>query len=103
MREPSSEPPDSVSFEEAVRLFKEWGFLVEPGPQPEDVTLILEGPGHRTYSVHPASELAQMATVALRVRRRNAARLCRVCNNAKPSQDWQMISTPIGTVSVMLN
>jgi hypothetical protein len=41
-----------LSFEDAVRLFKQWGFQVEPGPRPEEVTLILEGPGHRTYAVY---------------------------------------------------
>jgi hypothetical protein len=103
MLESTSDPPDSVSFEEAIRLFKEWGFLVEPGPQPGDVTLILEGPDYRTYSVHPASELAQMATVALRIRQRNGTRFCRLGEKLRPSQDRQMISTPVGAIAVLLN
>lgn len=63
----------SLSFEDAVKLFKSWGFQVEPGPQLEDVTLIIESPDHRTYSVHPVSMLPQMAAVALRVRMQNGA------------------------------
>jgi hypothetical protein len=63
----------SLSFEDAVRLFKGWGFQVEPGPSPEEVTLILDAPDHRTYCVHPASILTQMAAVALRVRFLNGA------------------------------
>jgi len=61
----------SLSFEEAVRLFRSWGFQVESGPRPEEVTLIIETPGHRTYCVHPACLLPQMAAVALRVRMQN--------------------------------
>jgi hypothetical protein len=56
---------DSLSFEDAIRLFKQWGFQVEPGPRPEEVTLILEGPGYRTHSVHDAHILPKMAAVAL--------------------------------------
>jgi hypothetical protein len=62
-----------LSFEDAVRLFKSWGFQVEPGPRPEEVTLILVEPDHRMYSVHPASILPQMAAVALRARFLNGA------------------------------
>jgi hypothetical protein len=60
-----------LSFEDAVRLFKQWGFQVEPGPRPEGVTLILEGPGHRTYAVYEASMLPQIASVAQHIRWRN--------------------------------
>jgi hypothetical protein len=63
----------SLSFEDAVRLFKSWGFQVEPGPRPEEVTLILDAPDHRTYGVHPASILPQLAAAALRVRFLNGA------------------------------
>jgi hypothetical protein len=63
----------SLSFEDAVRLFKIWGFQVEPGPRPEEVTLILEAPNHQTYCVHPACLLPQMAAIALRVRMQNGA------------------------------
>jgi hypothetical protein len=58
----------ALSFEESVRLFKSWGLIVEPGPRPEEVTLILEGPDYRTTSVHPACMLPEMAAAALRVR-----------------------------------
>ena len=61
----------SLSFEEAIRLFKQWGFQVEPGPRPEEITLILEGPDYRTYSVHDAHVLPEMAAVALRARWQN--------------------------------
>lgn len=50
-----------------------WGFQVEPGPRPEEVTLILEGPGYRTYIVYEARMLPQIAAVALRVRWQNMA------------------------------
>ncbi len=59
---------DSLSFEDAVHLFKSWGFQVDPGPGPEEVTLILNASDHRTYSVCPVDALTQMAIVALRVR-----------------------------------
>ena len=61
------------SFEDAVKLFKQWGFQVEPGPRPEQVTLILEGPDYRTYSVYDAHMLPQIASVALRVRWQNGS------------------------------
>jgi hypothetical protein len=64
---------DSLSLEDAVQLFKQWGFQVEPGPRPEEVTLIIDAPDHRTYSVHPADMLPRMSAVALRVRRQQTA------------------------------
>jgi hypothetical protein len=60
-----------LSFEGAVRLFKQWGFQVEPGPRPEEVTLILEGPGCWTYVVYEASMLPQIAAVAQRIHWQN--------------------------------
>jgi len=73
VRQPKLPQYNGLSFEEAVRLFKGWGFQVELGPGPEEVTLILDEPDHRTYSVHPTSLLPQMAAVALRVRLMNGA------------------------------
>ncbi len=64
---------ESVSFEDAVRLFKQWGFIVEPGPRQEEVTLIHEGPTSRITFVQPAAELAQMTATLLRVRQQNGA------------------------------
>ena len=58
-----------LSLEKAVQLFREWGFRVEAGPGHGEVTLILEGPDYRSYSVYAAGELPQIAAVALRVRR----------------------------------
>ena len=58
----------SLSFENAIGLFREWGFQVEPGPRPEEVTLILEGPSHRSYWVHDAHALVEIAAVALSLR-----------------------------------
>jgi hypothetical protein len=63
---------NSLSFEEAVRLFRQWGFQVEPGPQPGEVTLVAEGPDYRTHAVYEAHLLPQIACVALRVRQQNA-------------------------------
>jgi hypothetical protein len=103
MLNPPPDPPDAVSFEEAIRLFKEWGFLVEPGPRPEEVTLILEGPDYRSYSVHPASELAPMAAVALRVRQRNGVKLRSLSTTARPSYALQATPGPIVSISMGLN
>ena len=61
----------SLTFEDAIRLFKQRGFQVEPGPSPEEVTLILEGPDYRNCPVHDARDLPAMAAVALRVRWQN--------------------------------
>ena len=61
----------SLSFEEAVELFRQWGFGVEPGPRPGEVTLIAEGDDYRTSAVFEACLLPQVAGVALRVRWRN--------------------------------
>ena len=66
----------SLSFEDAIRLFKPWGFQVEPGPRPEEVTLIVEGPDYRTVSVYDAGMLPEIAAAALRVRWQNGT-LCR--------------------------
>ena len=63
-----------LSFERAVELFEEWGFRVEEGPGDEEVTLILEGPAHRTYCVYEVKRLPQIAAAALRVRQINGAR-----------------------------
>jgi hypothetical protein len=65
---------DTLSFEEAVHLFKQWGFLVEPGPKPGDVTLIIAGADYRTYVVYEAHLLAQIANAILQVRWQNIRR-----------------------------
>jgi hypothetical protein len=57
-----------LSLERAVQLFQEWGFRVEEGPGHEEVTLILEGPAHRSCYVYQAADLPQIAAVALQVR-----------------------------------
>ena len=59
---------EKLSFEKAVQLFKEWGFLVQQGTK--EVTLIVEGPNHRSYCVCQPEELAEMATAVLRQRLR---------------------------------
>ena len=64
---------ETSSFEKAIRLFKEWGFVVEPGPGTEEVTLVFERPAHRSYSVYKAAQLPQIAAAALRVRWRTGA------------------------------
>jgi hypothetical protein len=66
---------ETLSFEQAIRLFKGWGFLVEPGPGTEEVTLVLEGPDHRSCYVYEAAQLPQIAAAALRVRWRTGALL----------------------------
>jgi len=64
---------ETLSFEKAIRLFKGWGFMVEPGPGTEEVTLVIERPAHRSYYVCNAGQLQQMAAAALRVRWRTGA------------------------------
>jgi hypothetical protein len=59
---------EMLSFEKAIELFKEWGFLVEQGPRQGEVTLILEGHGHRSYYVCEPEKLPEMAASVLRVR-----------------------------------
>ena len=59
---------EKVSFEKAVQLFKGWGFLVEEGPRHGEVTLLLEGPEHRSYYVCEIENLPGMAESVLRVR-----------------------------------
>jgi hypothetical protein len=63
-----------LSFEKAVRLFREWGFQVEEGPRHEEVTLILEGPDHRSYYVYEVTRLPQIAATTLHVRRNISAK-----------------------------
>jgi hypothetical protein len=69
---------ETLSFEEAVQLFKGWGFLVEQGPRPGEVTLIHEGPDHRSYYVCEPEKLPEMAAAVLRVRWRTGAMLAPV-------------------------
>ena len=63
---------EKLSFEKAVELFKEWGFLVEQGPRDGEVTLILDG-YHRSYHVCDPEKLPEMAASVLRVRWRTGA------------------------------
>ena len=63
----------SLLFEDAIRLFMAWGFQVEPGPRPGEVTLVIDVPDCRTYALHPANLFAQVTAVTLRVRWRNSA------------------------------
>jgi hypothetical protein len=58
-----------ISFEQAVVLFKEWGFVVEPGPGAGEVSLIIETPDHKTYCVYEAYLLPEIAAAILEVRR----------------------------------
>lgn len=74
---------EALSFEKAVRLFKGWGFLVEPGPGTEEVTLVFEGLTHRSCYVFKAAQLPQLAAAALRVRWRNGVVLARVSDMAR--------------------
>ena len=61
---------EELSFEKAAQLFKEWGFIVQQGPRTTEVTLILEGPNHRSYCVCQPEQLAEMAAAVLRQRLR---------------------------------
>ncbi len=59
---------ETLSFEKAVELFEKWGFLVQQGPRTTEVTIILEGPCHRSYYVCEPEQVSKMATVILRQR-----------------------------------
>lgn len=59
---------ESLSFPEAIELFQLWGFTVEAGPRPAEVSLILEGPDYRTSVVYEAGLLPAVAAAALQVR-----------------------------------
>lgn len=63
-----------LSFKRAVQLFQQWGFRVEEGPGHEEVTLILEGPSHRSYYVYEIAQLPQIAAAALRVRQNSGVK-----------------------------
>jgi hypothetical protein len=69
----SDEYFEKLSFEKAVQLFQEWGFLVRPGPGPGEVTLILDETTNRSYCVCQPRQLAEMAEVILRHRLRTSA------------------------------
>ena len=91
-----------LSFEDAVKLFKQWGFEVEPGPRPEQVTLILEGPDYRTYSVYEARMLPQIAAVALRVRWNNGTiALHAWSGTAGTPVDFETAPFPLGAASLL--
>ena len=64
---------EKLSFEKAVQLFEEWGFTVQQGPRTAEVTLILEGPAHRSYYVCEPEQLAEMAAAVLLHRLRTSA------------------------------
>ena len=59
---------EKMSFEKAAQLFEKWGFLVKRGPRTREVTLLLGGPGHRSYYVCEPEQLAEMAAAILRQR-----------------------------------
>jgi len=62
-----------LTFEDAVHLFEQWGFDVEAGPRPSEVTLILDGPGFRTTTVYKSAMLPDIAGVAQEIRWRNGS------------------------------
>ena len=63
----------SIPFEDAIKLFMAWGFQVEPGSRPDEVTLIMDALDYPTYTVLPADLFAQVAAVTLRIRWCNGA------------------------------
>ena len=56
-----------ISFEDAVRLLRGWGFLVQAGPGPGEVTLIMQGPDFQTSTVHKAEMLPEITAVLLQI------------------------------------
>ena len=59
---------ETLSFEKAIELFEKWGFLVQQGPRTAEVTIILEGPCHRSYYVYEPEQVSRMASAILRQR-----------------------------------
>jgi hypothetical protein len=59
---------ETLSFEKAVQLFEQWGFLVQQGPRMTEVTIILEGRCHRSYYVCEPEQVSEMASAILRQR-----------------------------------
>lgn len=91
-----------LTFEEAVDMFEQWGFQVKPGPQPEEVTLILEGPDYRTYTVYEARRLSQIADVALQIRWQNGALAIQTWEG-RPGipVNFETIPFPLGAASLL--
>ena len=90
------------SFEDAVKLFKKWGFQVEPGPRPEEVTLIVEGLDYRTYSVYEARMLPQIAAVAMQVRWQHGSLAIRTWQDRMGTAvDLEMTRFPFGAASLL--
>jgi hypothetical protein len=88
-----------VTFEDAVRQFREWGFKVEPGPRPDEVTLIIEEPDHRCHMVYDANMLPLIAAVALEVRWKNGAMATFQRNGRAGDGAW----VPAGAASLVLH
>ena len=65
-----------LSYQEAVHLFRRWGFQVEPGPGGNEVTLIVETQDSRTCTVHPVDRLPRIAALSLAARWRNRKVSC---------------------------
>jgi len=59
---------EKLSFEKAVQLFEGWGFLVEQGSRDGEMTLILEGPDHRSYYGCETEKLPDIAKSVLLMR-----------------------------------
>lgn len=57
-----------LSFNDAIDLFKEWGFRVEPGPLPGEISLIIEDESCRLCTVFDADYLAEIAAFVLKMR-----------------------------------
>lgn len=62
---------NQLTFEQAVSLCQSWGFIVEPGPQHDEVSLIIDAPDHRNYSVYEAEMLPEIVATMQEVRSRN--------------------------------
>ncbi|MBN1872592.1 MAG: hypothetical protein JXA33_00040 [Anaerolineae bacterium] len=65
-----------LTYQEAINLFKQWGFQVEPGPRTGEVTLLLKNDDGCTYSVQEQAMLPKIAAVILAVRWRNGKMAC---------------------------
>ncbi|MBN2005913.1 MAG: hypothetical protein JXA21_21325 [Anaerolineae bacterium] len=63
----------NLTYSEAVLLFKQWGFRIQPGPRAGEVTLLLKTAESCTYSVQEPYMLPKMAEIALAVRWLNGA------------------------------
>ena len=62
-----------LSFEDAVNHFKQRGYIVKPGPNPGEVTLIFSDHTGNTYCVYEKTMLVSIALEIIPLQSQRAA------------------------------